>query len=602
VSRPRLAEAVRVVRSAAARTQPVPVGFVLPVAAAALLVLGAVSAQTHGDATAVLPPAAVVVALGAVVGGDAAAVIGAFLGWLTVSGFSRAPYADLQPRGLTAVWVLTVAAAGGWALGAVGRLAYDRQRRGATLEDMRRLGHTGASLGRGRQLLGLALAASALPLVTVALVLVRPHLSLADELLVFLLVVVSVTIVGGFWSAVVAAVAAGLLVNWFFVLPRHTLAVDTSQNLFALLLFVAVAVVVSSVVHLAARRTAQAHASGRETDALLALAQTVFAGADTPTQVLEHLRGSLGLPADLAERNGTRWSAVAAVGDLDLTDVSTVQVREDLLLRVSGAVPEQERLLAAFAAQAAAALDRDRLRAQASQAEALAAGNRMRNALLAAVSHDLRTPLASVKAAVSSLRQDDVSWSAADEAELLATIEESADRLDALIGNLLDMSRLQAGALQPYLQDTSLEEIAPLALAGLDGAAEVALDLPADLPLVRTDPGLLERVISNLLSNAITHSPPGRPPALVAARAGDAVIVTVADHGPGVPVGSREVIFEPFQRLGDSGRGVGLGLAVAKGFCDAMGIPIDVGETPGGGLTMTLSLRIAPSHAPAAVR
>ena len=593
---------MRPLSTAAARTRPVPAGFVLPVAASALLVLGAVSAQTHAHAGAVLPPAAVVVALGAVVGGDLAALLGAVLGWLTVSGFSRAPYADLQPRGFTAVWVLALAAAAGWSVGVAGRYARDRLRRGVTLEDMRTIGRAGASLGRTRQLLGLGLGAVALPLVTVVLTQVRQHLSLADDLLIYLLVVVSVTLVGGFWSAVLAAVAAGLLVNWYFVLPRHTLAVDTSQNLFALLLFVAVAVVVSSVVHLAARRTAQARAAGRETDALLALARSVFAGADTPMQVLEHLRSSLGLPADLAERTGSRWSTVAAVGDLDLSDVSTVQVREDLLLRVSGAVAAQERLLAAFAAQAAAALDRDRLRAQAAQSEALAAGNRMRTALLAAVSHDLRTPLASVKAAVSSLRQDDVRWSATDEAELLATIEESADRLDALIGNLLDMSRLQAGALQPYLQDTSLEEVAPLALAGLEGAADVLLDLPVDLPLVRTDPGLLERVLGNLISNAITHSPPGRPPSVVAVSVGDAVTVAVADHGPGVPAEARELIFEPFQRLGDSGRGVGLGLAVAKGFCDAMGIGIDVADTPGGGLTMTLSVRSAPSRTPAAVR
>lgn len=457
----------------------------------------------------------------------------------------------------------------------------------------------GASLGRDRRLLGLGLAALVLPLVTVLLAAVRPHLSLADDLLVYLLAMVAVALVGGFWPAVAAAIAAALLLNWFFTTPLHTFTVDEPQNILALLLFVAVAVAVSSVVHLAAGRTQEARAAGEETDALLELARSVFAGGDTPTGVLRHLHESLHLPADIAERVDRRWVTVASVGDLDLADVTTVAVRDDLVLRVSGAGAGAGRLLAAFAAQAAAALDRDRLRAQAAQAEALAAGNRMRTALLAAVSHDLRTPLASVKASVSSLRQDDISWSPEDEAALLATIEESADRLDALIGNLLDMSRLQTGALAPFLRDTALDEVVPLALRGLDGG--VALDLPDDLPLVRTDPGLLERVLANLVANALRFSPAGTAPTIGARTVDGAVLLTVSDEGPGVPRAAYGRIFEPFQRLGDSGGGgVGLGLAVAKGFCDAMGISIEVGNGPRGGLAMTLRLPpAAPARSPA---
>ncbi len=265
------------------------------------------------------------------------------------------------------------------------------------------------------------------------------------------------------------------------------------------------------------------------------------------------------------------------------------------------------RLLDGFAAQAAAALDRDRLRTQAAQAEALAEGNRMRTALLAAVSHDLRTPLASIKASVSSLRQTDVQWTPADEAALLATIEQGADRLDALIGNLLDMSRLSTGSLQPFLRPTSIDEVAPVALRGLDAGGSVRLRVPDRLPLVRTDPGLLERVLANLFANALAYSPPGRPPVMRARQTGDSVILEITDHGPGVPDALKERMFEPFERLDASrrearttGNGVGLGLAVVKGFLDTMGGSVAAADTAGGGLTIRVTLPAA-TRAPGVV-
>ena len=247
--------------------------------------------------------------------------------------------------------------------------------------------------------------------------------------------------------------------------------------------------------------------------------------------------------------------------------------------------------------RAAAALDRDRLRTQAAQAEALAEGNRMRTALLAAVSHDLRTPLASIKASASSLRQTDVQWTEADQAALLATVEHNADRLDALIGNLLDMSRLHAGSLEPFLRPTAIDEVAPVALRGLDASAQLQMAVPDGLPLVRVDPALLERVLANLFSNALRHSPPSRPPVLRARQLGDAVLLEVIDHGPGVPDAMKERIFEPFQRLDDHRGGVGLGLAVAKGFAEGMGGTIAAADTSGGGLTIRVTLPMASSGA-----
>jgi two-component system sensor histidine kinase KdpD len=222
----------------------------------------------------------------------------------------------------------------------------------------------------------------------------------------------------------------------------------------------------------------------------------------------------------------------------------------------------------------------------------------MRTALLRAVSHDLRTPLASIKASVSSLRQTDVHWSADDEAELLANIEQNADRLDALVGNLLDMSRLQAGSLEPFLRATAVDEVAPVALRGLDEADQLLIVVPDDLPLVRADPGLLERVLANLFSNALRHSPPDLRPMLRAKEDGDRVVMDVVDHGVGVPAGLKDRIFEPFARLDERSPGVGLGLAVAKGFAEAMGGTIVAIDTPGGGLTVRVTLGCPPGGRP----
>lgn len=214
------------------------------------------------------------------------------------------------------------------------------------------------------------------------------------------------------------------------------------------------------------------------------------------------------------------------------------------------------------------------------------------------MSHDLRTPLAGIKAAVSSLRSDDVAWSEEDQAELLKGIEEGADRLDHLVGNLLDMSRLQTGTVAPLIREVDLDEVVPMALVGVpeDG---VVLDVPETLPMVAVDPGLLERSVANLVENAVKYSPRDEAVLVAASAIADRVEVRVVDRGTGVPDEAKERIFEPFQRYGDAprGAGVGLGLAVARGFVEAMGGTLDAEDTPGGGLTMVLTLRAAGPHA-----
>ena len=234
--------------------------------------------------------------------------------------------------------------------------------------------------------------------------------------------------------------------------------------------------------------------------------------------------------------------------------------------------------------------------ASAAEAAALAEVDRTRTALLAAVGHDLRTPLAAAKAAVSSLRSEDVTLDHGDRGELLATADESLDRLAGLVANLLDMSRLQAGAMSVHPQPTAVDEVLARVLDDLAPAGRrVRVDLPDDLPAATADPGLLERVLANVVDNALHYSPPERPPALTGRRVGDRVEIRVVDHGPGIPVQQRDRVFLPFQRLGDTDntQGVGLGLALSRGLAEAMGGTLDPEETPGGGLTLVLSLAAA---------
>jgi two-component system sensor histidine kinase KdpD len=276
-------------------------------------------------------------------------------------------------------------------------------------------------------------------------------------------------------------------------------------------------------------------------------------------------------------------------------------VTETLSLALAGRTrpADDRRVLGAFAAYAAVALEQQRLAAEAEAAKPIAAADRMRAALLAAVSHDLRTPLASAKAAVTSLRSEDIYWDASDTAELLATADESLDRLTHLVGNLLDMSRLQAGALSLFPRPSGLDEIVARSLDDLGPAGrDITVDIPDTLPAVSADPAILERIVVNLTENALRYSPAGKAPLLTASALGDRVELRVVDRGPGIPEQDRERMFVPFQRLGDTDNttGVGLGLALARGLTEAMDGTLTAEDTPGGGLTMTISLPAAPGN------
>jgi two-component system sensor histidine kinase KdpD len=308
------------------------------------------------------------------------------------------------------------------------------------------------------------------------------------------------------------------------------------------------------------------------------------------------------------------WRPLASAGSLTCTRPeeadAEIPARDDLVLVLQGHQLEadERRLVGAFAAHAAALVDRARLSEAAAEAKPLAEADKLRTALLRAVGHDLRSPLASAKASVTSLRSDDVEWTESERAELLETADESLDRLSRLVDNLLDLSRLQAGVLPVFTRPMALDEIMPGVLAELgDEADQVTVDiphtLPHTLPLVEADPALLERVVANLLANAIRYSPPGRPPLITGSALGDIVEIRVIDRGPGIPRQNRDRMFAPFQRLGDTDNtvGVGLGLALARGLAEAMHGTLLPEDTPGGGLTMVVTIPTAtlrPTDAP----
>ncbi|MFE1223204.1 ATP-binding protein [Streptomyces sp. NPDC058759] len=466
----------------------------------------------------------------------------------------------------------------------------------------------GARLGRARIIWGWFTGVVGPVLLTLLLTHVDADLGLANDMLLFLTLTVGAALLGGLLPALASAAVGSLLLNWFFTPPAHTLTIANPKNLLALVIFVFVAVSVASVVDLAARRTHQAARLRAESEILSFLAGNVLRGETGLEELLERVRETFGMEsAALLERASDvdPWTCAGRVGleralqrpeDADVD----VPVGDHMALALTGRVlpAEDRRVLAAFAAQSAVVLDRRRLQEEADQAKELAEGNRIRTALLAAVSHDLRTPLAGIKAAVSSLRSDDVAWSEEDEAELLEGIEEGADRLDHLVGNLLDMSRLQTGTVTPLIREIDLDEVVPMALGGVPEDS-VELDIPETLPMVAVDPGLLERSVANLVENAVKYSPDGGRVLVAASAIAERVEVRVADRGPGVPDEAKERIFAPFQRYGDAprGAGVGLGLAVARGFAEAMGGTLNAEDTPGGGLTMVLTLRAAGSRA-----
>jgi two-component system, OmpR family, sensor histidine kinase KdpD len=434
------------------------------------------------------------------------------------------------------------------------------------------------------------------------LLLPRGGIGLPTDLLLFLALTIAVALFGGLWQSIVSAVTGFVALNYFFTPPTGRLTIAEPENVLALTVFVLVAVSVASVVDLAARRSAQAFRARAEASALAAVSRSVLSGENTADAVVARLRETFTLAAvSLLERDSDRgpWRALATSGSDPALDPNTaqtvVEIDTNRVLAMCGRVlpASDRRVLEAFASQAGIALEHRRLREQAAQSKALQQADAARTALLAAVSHDLRTPLATIRAAIDGLLAPDVLFDANDTAVLVDAASTATARLERLIDNLLDLSRLQTGSVRAALRPTSLDEIVPLATEGF-AAGQVDVDVPETLPLVNTDPGLLERVLANIVSNAVRHGPSGVPVLVTASCTQRVIELRVVDTGPGLSDGLKEHMFEPFQRLGDSSpEGLGLGLAVAQGLAEAVGAELTAEDTPGGGLTMVLSVPLA---------
>ncbi|MFJ5215201.1 ATP-binding protein [Streptomyces sp. NPDC088354] len=429
-------------------------------------------------------------------------------------------------------------------------------------------------------------------LLTVVLANTRGHLNLTSQALLFLLTVVGVACIGGVVSALLASVAASLLLNYWFIPPVGRFTINDTNNAVATLVFAAVAVTVAAMVDRSLRLSRRAARATAEAETLSSLAGDVLRGDQAVPLLLERTREVFGM--DSAEL--MTGAGEPAGGEGPPPVIVPIGADARLVLRGRGLAASERRVLTAFAAHLTAAVEHARLAEAAAEIEPVKAADRMRTALLAAVSHDLRTPLASGWAAVSSLRSSDVEFSAEDREELLATADESMARLGRLVDNLLDMSRLQAGALTPRPVPTALREVLPLALDSLpeDRAAVLAPELER-APDVLADAPLLERVLANLVANAVRYAPAGKPVLVTAGSLADRVELRVADRGPGLPPDARERVFGAFQRLGDTDNstGLGLGLALSRGLAEAMGGTLVPEDTPGGGLTMVLSLPAA---------
>ncbi|NYD67383.1 two-component system sensor histidine kinase KdpD [Agromyces atrinae] len=445
-----------------------------------------------------------------------------------------------------------------------------------------------------RRVLGFALALLGGPLLTVLLVALRSDESITSDVLAYQLLVILVALVGGIWPALFAAVLSGITLDYFFVDPVHTITVDEPLHLFALGLYVANALLVSAIVDRAARRARAAQRASAESELLATIAGSVLRGEGALQAMIGRTREAFSLAGVRLIASG----AVLATDGEPAGALSTIAVGDRAVLELYGRDPaaSERRLLTVIAAQIDATLEHGDLAETAKEVGPLAATDRVRTALLSAVSHDLRRPLASATASVSALRSSAVVLSDADRAELLETADESLDILARLVTDLLDVSRVQAGVLGVAISPVDVDDVILAALDELGiGPADVDLDLDRELPLVAADAVLLQRVLVNLLTNAARYDPPETRVRLSTSTFADTVQVRVTDHGPGVAPERRDEIFVPFQRLGDTDNqtGLGLGLALSKGFTEGMGGVLDGEDTPGGGLTMVVTLPVA---------
>ncbi len=439
----------------------------------------------------------------------------------------------------------------------------------------------------------------------------RERVSIAS---IYLLAVVASAAVGGLVSGLSAALLAFACLNFFFTPPRHTFWVQRPEDLVALVVFLVSATIVGTLLARAIEDRARATRRERETRLLGYLSTKLLSGdpiervlTDFATALLEpfglehcEVRAMLD-DEEVRGAAGARVASNAASPEVVPLTLGAEPFGTLSVTRPAGApVPsgEERALLEAVAQQAAIALERAQLAGRVRGAQVDAESNRLRAALFSSVSHDLRTPLASIKAGVTSLLDQTVSHDAGQQRELLTTILEETDRLNRLVGNLMDLTKIRAGVMSPAREAVALDEIAASVVARmrsqLDGIS-VELAVRPDLPDILADPVQIDQVLTNLLENAVRHSPPGGAVHISAARFRDVVQVRVADRGPGIAPEDRERVFEAFYR-GDTEPprpGSGLGLAIARAIVVAHGGTIRVEGAPGSGAVVVFELPIA---------
>jgi len=447
-----------------------------------------------------------------------------------------------------------------------------------------------------RRLWGWLVGAVAFVSVTLLMLAQREEFALQNVLLVYLSIAAVVAWIGGIWPALTAALVGFVLGNYLFTLPLRTWTIANPADVFALIAFVFLAGLIGFLVGTAARRSSEAAAAKAEAETLVSL---IGAGGEgSALKLIERLQVALDARGvTLFDASGGYPKPIVTAGDEppqapDSAD-RTVTVGGATVAIAGGPLDAvDERILAATATELRAVIDRAELAGHVAEVDALEKANELRTALLRAVSHDLRSPLSAIQASVTSILQEDVRWPPEDQKEFLQTISEETERLNRIVSDLLDAGRLQTGTLQVLKRPTGIEDVvSTVATAFRVQRHRLSIDTEIELPDVSTDPVLLERIVENLVRNALDHSPTETPVRVTAGVVGDRIDLRIIDRGPGIDPETRHVVFEPYRTLDDSRMaGVGLGLAVAKGLAEALGHRITVDDTPGGGTTMILSV------------
>jgi two-component system sensor histidine kinase KdpD len=442
---------------------------------------------------------------------------------------------------------------------------------------------------------GAALAsAGAVALVTGAVFALRPVAPVLSLGVLYVFAVLPIAIVWGLPWAIGVSIASMLAFNFFFLPPQHTFALRDSENWVALAVYLFTAVVVSELAARARRRADDAEQQQREASLLAEIASHLLEGSNLDdqldwigsrvAQILGVGSARIELGRSLRPQEGMSPYPLA-VGP---TTVGTVYADE----HAEADLEVRRRFLPALASLLAVANERERLTREALEAEALRRSDAVKTAILRAVSHDLRSPLTAIATAVGALRNTTLRLNPADREELLETIDLEQARLNRLVANLLEMSRLEAGAAAPAVELWTVDELIRQAVADVAANGRVLIR-GADTQLVRVDAAQIERVLANLLENALKFSPAGSPVHVRVTATRAEVIVRVVDQGPGIPEPELERVFEPFYRREGGRVGAGLGLAIARGFAQANGARLWAESRPDQGATFALALPAA---------